>query len=499
MSLVRCTWRRWTALVLMLASGFAGLGYQIIWTQQTSLWLGHEAAAVLAVVAAFFGGLAVGGLILGSRIEHSARPMRWYAGCELVIALWSVVLLFVWSPFSAWMHRATGVEPSPVWHWSLAFCGTVLLFLPATAAMGATLPAMERLSARMYGERSSLAALYAGNTLGALLGVLAAAFWLIAAVGLARSAALCIALNLICAVTAWAVFRRTEQSASSQSRRAVPAAQHADRARAGGVVWRLAFTGFLGIGYEVVVVRVLSQVTENTFYTFATLLAAYLIGSAAGAAAYQRWLAGRSAVDGLSDRLLALLAAACLAGTLSLWAAQSVKSWALDAFGAGVEAAIAAEGLLALLAFGPATLVMGALFNHLCRAASAAGVSVGHALGINLVGAALAPAVCGVLAVFLIGPKFVLLAIVLGYLIVTSRQAWFTRRVWVLGSAALAVALFAPPLSFIDVPEGGRVVSYEDGVTASVSVVEDASGVARLHINNRVQEGSSATPFVDAR
>ncbi len=48
---------RAAAVALMLASGFAGLGYQIVWTQQSALWLGHEAAAMLAIVAAFFGGL----------------------------------------------------------------------------------------------------------------------------------------------------------------------------------------------------------------------------------------------------------------------------------------------------------------------------------------------------------------------------------------------------------------------------------------------------------
>ncbi len=61
-------------------------------------------------------------------------------------------------------------------------------------------------------------------------------------------------------------------------------------------------------------------------------------------------------------------------------------------------------------------------------------------------------------------------------------------------AGALALALLAPPLAFIDVPDGGRVVSYQDGVMAAVSVVEDADGVARLRINNRQQEGSSATP-----
>src|SRR5512147_2145266 len=97
--------RRICALLLMVASGFAAMGYEIVWTQQSALWLGHESAAVLAVVAALFGGLALGGLLLGSRIEASDRPVRWYAGCELVIALWSLALLVIASPFSAWVLR----------------------------------------------------------------------------------------------------------------------------------------------------------------------------------------------------------------------------------------------------------------------------------------------------------------------------------------------------------------------------------------------------------
>src|SRR5262245_310584 len=171
----------------MVASGFAALGYQIVWTQQATVWLGHEAAAVLAVVAAFFGGLAVGALALGRRIEASAQPVRWYAACEVCIALWAAALLAAWSPVSAWLVRIIGAQPTPAWHWSVAFFGTFVLFLPATAAMGATLPAMERLTARSR-EARSIAPLYAANTFGAVLGVLAAAFWLVPAVGLARSA-----------------------------------------------------------------------------------------------------------------------------------------------------------------------------------------------------------------------------------------------------------------------------------------------------------------------
>jgi spermidine synthase len=503
---------RAAALILMVASGFAGLGYQIVWTQQCALWLGHESAAVLAVVAAFFGGLAVGAFSLGSRIAASPRPVRWYAGCEFAIALWSALLIVAMAPASAWVLRLTGAQPTPAWQWLVAFAGSFLAFLPATAAMGATLPAMQRITAR-----HSVAALYASNTFGAVVGVVAAAFWLVPTIGLARTAGISIALNLACGVASLILFPARAEAA--------PIARDPDRRGARSLLVRLALTGLLGIGYEVLVVRVLSQVTEDTVYTFALLLAVYLVGSAAGAAGYRRWVvawtergsAARSPSreglgtlsgfptsktrDGvrLTDRLLGALAAACLAGTASLWAAEHVKALALRALGGGMGGAVAAEAVLALVAFGPATIVMGALFSHLAGRAIASGVSFGHALGVNTLGAAVAPALLGVAAVLSLGPKLALLLISVGYLALTTPRRWRKPFVWAPACAVAAVMMFAPPLAFIDVPDGGRVVLYREGALAAVSVVEDADRVARLRINNRQQEGSSATLRADAR
>jgi len=474
----------------MLASGVAAMGYEIVWTQQSALWLGHESAAVLAVVAAFFGGLALGGLWLGARIEASPRPVRWYAGCEAVIALWSCALQFLASPYSGWVLRTIGAQPSAAWQWAVTLGTTFLLFLPATAAMGATLPAMERLTVPLRDQGRSIAALYATNTLGAVVGVVAAAFWLVPGVGLARSAAICIALNALCGAAAIVGFPATIPPAP---------ARPVDRPGARRALTRLAITGFLGIAYEVVVVRVLSQVTEDTVYTFALLLAVYLVGSAAGAAGYQRWLVRDRDPDRLGDRLVAALAWACLVGTASLWAAERVKAWALGALGAGFSAAVAAEAVLAVLAFGLPTIAMGAVFSHLTRSASQAGVGFGRAVGVNLLAAAAAPAVCGVVAIPAFGPKPVALLIAAGYLAVAAQRAWTRPMVWGPAVAALALAVLAPALRFVDVPDGGRIVSYRDGALAAVSVVEDAAGVARLRIDNRQQEGSSATGRVDGR
>ncbi len=494
--------RRLVALLLMLASGFAGLGYQIVWTQQSALWLGHEAAAVLAVVAAFFGGLALGALVLGARIERSRHPARWYAGCELLIAAWGLALALLIAPVSSSLLAWTGAQPSAAWQWAVAFGGTFLLLLPATAAMGATLPAMERVLGAWHGQGSALAALYAGNTFGAVAGVLAAAFWLVPAYGLATTALVCVALNLACAGLALGWLGRAEPGPMPPVPVPLPAAPVRAAAAPSAETRLLALlllTGLLGIGYEVLVVRVLSQVAENTVYTFALLLAVYLVGTAIGAAAYQRWLAHHPAPDGLRDRLLWVLAAACLLGTASLWSAETVKAAILQALGPGMAAALAAEALLALAAFGPPTLLMGVLFSHLATQARSLGIGFGRSLGFNTLGAAAAPLLFGVLAVPALGAKGALLVIAGGYLGLASWRAWRRPALVLCAVATLGLGVWAPPLRFVDLPEGGRIVSYQEGARAAVSVVEDASGVSRLRIDNRQQEGSSSSLLADAR
>ena len=73
------------------------------------------------------------------------------------------------------------------------------------------------------------------------------------------------------------------------------------------------------------VVRVLSQVAENTVYTFAPLLAVYLVGTALGAAMYDRWSHRLNGVE-QRDRLLRMLAVACLLSVLILADAETVKA-----------------------------------------------------------------------------------------------------------------------------------------------------------------------------
>jgi spermidine synthase len=295
-----------------------------------------------------------------------------------------------------------------------------------------------------------------------------------------------VALNLLCATVAWTL----------RSARAVRAANPVVAAHR--PLPTLFFTGLLGIGYELLAARALNQLAENTIFTFAILLAVYLAGTTLGAACYARgWIAALRA--DARDRLLRWQAIACLAGVLALAGAQTLKTWLASWLGPGMEAALGIELLLAAVAFLLPTMIMGALFSHLVLAARAQGTNPGRALGVNTLGAALAPLLFGVLLLPLMGVTYALLLLSAGYLLLSAPRSWTAAPSLTAATAVAALALWHPSLSALRLPEGGRLIAHTEGIAATVSVVEDGSGITTLHINNRQQEGSNVTLYSDGR
>lgn len=472
--------------IAMLLSGFAGLAYQTVWTHQLGIWLGHEFIAVAAVVAAFFGGFAVGSLVLGRIAARHPQPGRLYAVLEVVIALWALILLALLPGASAVLLDLIGPTPSGLRHWLLAFAGPFLLLLPATAAMGATLPALAaHADARRAADgRDPIGGLYAVNTLGAVLGVLATAFWLAPTYGLAVCAALAITLNLACAALAW--------SALGERLPVPPAATTAvDRAQARATLLRLALGGWLAIGYEVLAFKVASRLAENTVYTVALLLAVWLAGTALGAALWQRRALGDDPAA-RRTRLAAHTLIALLAGGLALEHGTFWLALPAAAFGISPASALGGEALLALAAVLLPTMAMGALFAQQAAEARAAGVTTGRALAVNTLGAMLAAPGVALLLVPSIGAGLTLLLLAAGYLLLLAPLR--LRSVWPLAAAGalLAALLLRPALNPVTVPAGGRIVSAVEGIHGAVSVTETADGHRILRIDNHQQEG--ATP-----
>ncbi|MCS3929041.1 spermidine synthase [Bradyrhizobium elkanii] len=472
--------RAWALIPIVTASGFAGLGYEIVWTRQLSLALGTEMMAVLGVIAGFFGGLALGAFALDRPIRRSQSPSRIYAILEAVIAVWGLISVWLLPAAGRALAPLLGTEPSAVLLWAGSLALPTLVLLPATMAMGGTLAALERMTRQARGEARVTAGVYGANTAGALAGTLVSTFLLIPALGFSGTLLCLAAVNAFCALGALAVGPAAK--ADTEQRRP-------ERIRDVRFTITLFATGLLGIAFEVLVVRLAAQVMEDTVYTFAGLLAAYLLGTAAGSLLWQR--SGRDANDGNLRGLLAATAFACItAAAFAPYAGRLVELVSTaDVFG---ELAVAISLFLV-----PAT-AMGALFGLLAQRVSDQRGSVGSAIGINSLGACIAPLVAAQVLIPGVGAWTALLAVALGYLLLLPPGR--SALLWSAVPAMLALVLWLNPApSLTRVPSGGKLLAVREGPMATASVVDDAAGVRYLEVNGHFRMGGTSSTRSDYR
>ena len=479
------------ARTVLFLSGFAGLGYEMLWTRMLSTVLGHEISAVLAVVAAFFCGCALGSWALDGPVRRSPDPVRWYAWIEVVIGSWSLALSALLPLVVATAAGVIGAEPGALRQWAASFGISFLALAPATIAMGATLPAIERIVT----GRNAVGTLYAANTLGAVAGLMATTYALIPALGLAATSWVLAAANLVCAGAALALLRgRARTTAAPAASRPDPAALSSLRLGATAFL-----AGLLGIGFEVLVTRVLGQVLENTVYSFSSVLGVFLVGTALGAALAGRLTRGQTAAAAVR-RLLVATSAACLLGVAILPSADGIYRRVQAAAGGGQAAAIGAEIVVATLVLLLPTMAMGATFSVLAQRAVQGGLGLGRLLAANTLGASLAPALFGVALLPAVGSRTALLLTSAGYL--TLVPEW-RGRAWrgALAPAALAVLVLAGPGTgrMVTLEPGDRLLDHREGVMATVSVVEDARGERHLKVNDRFQMGGTTSFYSDVR
>lgn len=470
--------RRWILHTIFLLSGAAALAFQMASVRIFAAVLGHELPAALAVVGAFFGGLSVGAWALDRPIARSPRPGIWYAGLEVVIGLWGVACVGLAVPASELALHWMGPTPSMLHQWTLSLGLPLVVLLPATAAMGATLPAMERLLAGVEQGGRHVGGLYAANCFGAVAGTLGAAFVLVPMLGY-RTTLLCVAaLNVACAllVLPWlGVCVRCEPR--------IPQAH--PRVARGPLMSMLFLTGLLGIGYQVVVLRVLAHVIENTTYSYAAVLSVWLIGTAAGATAYQRWQGGDA--TNTVGRLLCLLAASCLPSGFALAVSPELYELSRDSFGDTMLGVLLSELTVAASALLLPTALMGSTFSLLAQEAKRLSGGVGAALALNTIGAFLAPPTLGIFLLPALGARWSLASIALGYVVVAA----FARLPLRLAALSLVGLMLIPDLRWIRTFDGQTILSYREGILASVAILGDAEGHRSLRVNNRFVMGDT--------
>ncbi|MFT4978566.1 MAG: spermidine synthase [Myxococcota bacterium] len=376
----------------------------------------------------------------------------------------------------------------------------VTLLLPPALLHGATLPA----AAAALERPSDVAALYAANTSGAVLGALLAAFLLMPAVGVRGTELIAAGLGATAGIGAL-LSRPAQWQAPAQhstTHRYLPTGVLAAAALAGGAAMAL----------EVVWSRLAALLIGGSVYAMSIVLAVFLAGVALGAA----W--GQRAGVKVLRPALAALGVLAVAGT---------ASWRLLPHGLALGWSIAPDNLLltgAILlavAMAGAPVASGMVFSACLQAdpdlppEQAAGQvlganTLGSVLGVSLAGLWGMPALGIRGVVLLIGVTCVITAASLPLPVPRSRRWWAPAAV--LAALVVLTPRWQPELyavglynrigEFVDFSpravesfarDGWTMRYYIDGRTTSVAVGQSTRTDNRwLSLNGKVDASTGA-------
>ncbi|HEY6549249.1 MAG TPA: fused MFS/spermidine synthase, partial [Vicinamibacteria bacterium] len=197
------------AAVLMVTflSGLGALAHELAWTRALVLLVGPTAYAFAFVLAAVIAGLALGSAIAARIADRLERPALALAAVQsgVVVAALGIIPAVGALPVPIGdTVRVLALDPSALLLRQAA--GTFVLLVLPSAFFGATFPLCVRLLANTgLPPGIATARLLTCNTLGAVLGPLAAGFWLLPTLGLEatlKAAALVHALAALVALQA---------------------------------------------------------------------------------------------------------------------------------------------------------------------------------------------------------------------------------------------------------------------------------------------------------
>jgi len=511
-AIVRTRHATFALLCAFFLTGATSLIFEVVWARLLLLSLGTTPMAMGIVLGAFMGGMAVGSWSAGRALIRRLEPIAVYAGLEAWIGLYALATPFV--------LRLVDLAP-PTFQLALG----VLALLPATVAMGTSLPVLVRvLEGGTTNRATTVGWLYAVNTAGGVAGPLLAVFLLFPLAGLSRTLVMTALVNLLVGGAVW--LGRSCWAPADLRRLAVAPAGATGAQGATTPIPRLlylilAVSGATAMVYEMAWSRTLSMVYGSSVYGVSIMLSTFLVGIALGS-----WLAAARVRRRPATMLGAvwLLAGSAWAAFVSLYVGGRLPFLFLDLYrrvDGGTTGLFGVQFLLAAFLMLPATLCLGALLPvvvsvalrgvrgqsvvsslyaaNLLGSAAGALVAVGLLLasvGLNVsvqVGVLVALGLALVITVRLPGPHARTIGVTVAALMLVLALDGGARQL------ALSFGLYHGAPSYADTDDRGirdllashELLFYRDGPTASVAV-QKVDRYVLLKINGKTDASTGA-------
>ncbi|MDK1081048.1 MAG: fused MFS/spermidine synthase [Anaerolineae bacterium] len=258
---------------LFLVSGAAGLIYQIVWERLLGLFFGVSLVSITLIVSAFLAGLGLGSLVGGRLARNVKSTLHLYGALELGIAAFGLIS----QPLIFSIGQQTAGSS-----YGMVFLISFGILLIPTFLMGMTLPLLtQSFVHKVESSGAVIGILYGINTLGAAIGALLAGFVLIGNYGFDGTIYFAVALNAVVGLIAIILARWQDRESiigdSDPNPKVAPVQW--------GYKTILLFSflvGFIGLGFEILWIRILFIVNKNTAYAFPSILFIFLVGLALG-------------------------------------------------------------------------------------------------------------------------------------------------------------------------------------------------------------------------
>ncbi len=511
--------------LLVLASGFAGLVYEVLWMKQLGLLFGNTSHAAAATLGAFFTGLAAGSWFWGRRAAGMRNPLRAYAWLEAGIAATALIYFVILAAYYRIYPLVYQHVGSASLRQLIKFGLALLLIFPPAFCMGGTLPVMGQHAIRNLSRFGALSALlYGVNTLGAALGAGLAGFFLPLWLGFKATCAGAMLISAAVAAAAFVLSRKegarcrapgvsrasdvSPVSLEPETRN--PQAGILQNAAGGGqsasarwAILPLCFlSGFGVLALEVLWTRMFAQVLDNSVYTFAAILVLVLVCLATGALLSSR-LARLEVSPWRVLALLALLSGLAVALTPFVFM-RVTHAFEILAFRVSWPRYVWEVFKHAGLVIAIPALLSGTVFPFLMkmeeRHADSAGWSLGRLSAVNTAGAILGSLLCGFVFLGALGMWGTMRMLAVLYLLaaVVIPSGWNGRGVVlrVAGVTALWLAFSALdptglPVTAVDRRRAQEeVVEVWEGSDCTVAVVRDPHGLS-IKVNSDYGLGST--------
>lgn len=259
--------------LVILTTGFCSLGYQVTWQKYLSVLVGSEARSATIIISIFLLGLSLGYWYFGffsKKIKERKKLLKYYGYIELLTGAYAIL-------FPTFFNLIFDSSLASSSNLFVQLLITSLLLIPCTFLMGATIPIMTAVLPDKSDDIGLVhSKIYGINTLGAFVGIIFTAFYLVPDIGFELSIIILGFLNVLSSLI-YITNKLQGEVEDKEDNLTISNNFNEKMILAGGLV-----SGLISLSLEIIWIRVLAFTIGNSYLVFPFILSIFILGIGLG-------------------------------------------------------------------------------------------------------------------------------------------------------------------------------------------------------------------------